>query len=435
MYQEILDKETNVKVLPKAVDIAVSLQQTQAASQLLDKWLDYRAQGPQGVGAGPGRAYPAEQQAEDDRGPGAIGHASIRSARNTPCSWAASTRRERQPDKAADMYQRALALDPKNKAVQSKLIALLTARSARAICARCCSTSTRTIPPRMRPSSCWPSSTWPRTIGTAPMCSLQGPAQPAGQPGVPGPAAPDRGQRRPGDDAFPGPGEGRPAARRQARAPGAGGPRLRQEEEQRRAARLFAEVVRQGAAPGGRQPRRRDRPRRRQELRAGGRAGRELPRRQRQGPGTSARSRSTPTPPPASPRRSCARPSAASSPWIPDGTSGYMRLAQLDWPARDTAAAIAHAREWLDKNPKDADGWRFLLPLVAKRPGQEDAYIKALEKLVAARPGQPGPLRPGAGQPVLRQGQLRGGREVPAQRRQGHARPTPRSGTAWARPR
>ena len=70
----------------------------------------------------------------------------------------------------------------------------------------------------------------------------------------------------------------------------------------------------------------------------------------------------------------------------PEGRKYNMRLAKLDLAVRDTAAAVGHAREWLDKNPKDADGWRFLLPLVAKRPGQEDIHIQVLERLVELEP-------------------------------------------------
>ncbi|MEO7427001.1 MAG: tetratricopeptide repeat protein, partial [Fibrobacteria bacterium] len=75
----------------------------------------------------------------------------------------------------------------------------------------------------------------------------------------------------------------------------------------------------------------------------------------------------------------------------PDAANKWaMRLAQLDLAARDTASAIEHAKDFLDKNPKNAEGWRFLAPLVAKRPGQEDTYISALEKLVQLEPANRG---------------------------------------------
>ncbi|MEO7425458.1 MAG: tetratricopeptide repeat protein [Fibrobacteria bacterium] len=70
----------------------------------------------------------------------------------------------------------------------------------------------------------------------------------------------------------------------------------------------------------------------------------------------------------------------------PDGKKYSMRLAQLDLAVKDTASAIEHTREWLARSPKDPNGWRFLLPLVAKRPGQEDTHILVLEKLVQLEP-------------------------------------------------
>ena len=75
----------------------------------------------------------------------------------------------------------------------------------------------------------------------------------------------------------------------------------------------------------------------------------------------------------------------------PDGAAKWsMRLAQLDLAAKDTSAAIGHAREFLDKNPKNTEGWRFLVPLVSRRPGQEDTYITVLEKLVQLEPANRG---------------------------------------------
>ena len=67
-------------------------------------------------------------------------------------------------------------------------------------------------------------------------------------------------------------------------------------------------------------------------------------------------------------------------------TKWSMRLAELDLSVRDTSMAILHSRQWLEKNPRGVDGWKFLLPLVAKRPGQEDVYIQVLEKLVVLEP-------------------------------------------------
>ncbi len=71
-------------------------------------------------------------------------------------------------------------------------------------------------------------------------------------------------------------------------------------------------------------------------------------------------------------------------------TKWNMRLAELDLAVRDTAGAIVHVCQWLEKNPKDANSWHFLMPLVTKRPGQEDVYIQVLEKLVLLEPAMRG---------------------------------------------
>src|SRR5690606_9334405 len=86
------------------------------------------------------------------------------------------------------------------------------------------------------------------------------------------------------------------------------------------------------------------------------------------------------------------------------GSKMAMRLAKLDLAVRDTAAAIENAGKWLDRNPKDAEGWRFLLSLAAKRPGQEEAHIASLEKLVQLEPASSGRYHLELGELYLKKG-------------------------------
>src|SRR5690606_5186317 len=116
---------TDVKVLARALDIALTLNQTAAASQLMDKWINIEPKEPKVWEKALSvhtlmnnrtrmiedleqltRLYPEKKE--------------------LTLQLARMYEEAKQPDKASDMYRKALALDPKSRPVQSKLIALLT---------------------------------------------------------------------------------------------------------------------------------------------------------------------------------------------------------------------------------------------------------------------------------------------------------------------
>ena len=68
------------------------------------------------------------------------------------------------------------------------------------------------------------------------------------------------------------------------------------------------------------------------------------------------------------------------------GSKQLLKLAALDLQAKDTAAAVQHTETYLESNPKSAEGWHFLYPLITGKAGQEDLRIKTLEQLLALDP-------------------------------------------------
>jgi tetratricopeptide (TPR) repeat protein len=126
IYQEILAKETDVKVLARAVDIAVTLQQTAAAAQLLEKWQDADPKDPKvwEQALAVHTQLRTQPKMIEDLEPLTRLHPE---RKELVLQLGRHYEENRQPEKAVDMYKRSLALEPKNKAVQLKLIAPLSA--------------------------------------------------------------------------------------------------------------------------------------------------------------------------------------------------------------------------------------------------------------------------------------------------------------------
>ncbi len=385
IYQEILEKETDVKVVAKALDIALALNQTQAASALLDKWTNIEPKEPKvweqalavhtQIGNKPrmiedleqlGRFYPTKKE--------------------YPLQLARLYEDGKQPDKAADMYQKALALDPKNKAVQLKLIALLTAQNrgpelrelllaidkndptaheaqfmlAKSFLAendrdRAYVYASKAV--RNQPTNQEYLSLLPQTVVSDEqvMANFAALEKFALQPGA-----------KPELQAL--------VARGYAK-----------KKNWLLAGRLFSDAYAKSPKllDGNR-----DAVIAMSEAKNWPLAGKladtylttndkDLQVQQIRLTAYSATSQ-----PPEKMRDAIKGVIAVD----PDAKKYYMRLAQLDLAVKDSSMAIIHAREWLDKNPKDANGWRFLLPLVAKKSGQEDIYIQVLERLTQLEP-------------------------------------------------
>gem|GEM_PF-5721038 len=71
----------------------------------------------------------------------------------------------------------------------------------------------------------------------------------------------------------------------------------------------------------------------------------------------------------------------------PEGASKHLlQLARLDLDAKDIPAAIRHSKAWVDRNPKDLEGLKFQADLLKDRAGEEDAYLSTLSALSALDP-------------------------------------------------
>jgi tetratricopeptide (TPR) repeat protein len=63
----------------------------------------------------------------------------------------------------------------------------------------------------------------------------------------------------------------------------------------------------------------------------------------------------------------------------------YLKLAELDLAAKDTAAALAHGREWTKQHPDDKRGLQFVEPLAAKAK-DADLYFTVLDNQARLEP-------------------------------------------------
>jgi tetratricopeptide (TPR) repeat protein len=385
IYQEILAKETDVKVVAKALDIALALNQTQAASALLDKWINIESKDPkvweQALAVHTQMAnkprmiedleqlvrfYPARKE--------------------LPLQLARLYEDQKQPDKAADMYQKALALDSKNKGVQSKLVSLLIAQKREGELRELLLSIDKNDPGAneaqfMLAKMYLADNDRDRAYVFATKALRNQPTNPEYLALLPQTVVSDE-QVMANFDAL----------QKFALQPGAK-PELQalvargyaKKKNWPLAAKLFSEAY-------AKNPRLLDGNRdavialnevKNYEL-AGKLAESYLAKddKDRQVREIQVSAYTATGKPPEKMREALKGLIAVD----PDGRRFYMRLAQLDLAVRDSSMAIVHAREWLDKNPKDANGWRFLLPLVAKRPGSEDVYIVVLEKLVELEP-------------------------------------------------
>ncbi len=385
VYQEIIAKETDVKIIAKALDIALALNQTQAAAALLDKWINIESKDPKvweqalavhtQMGNKPRmiedlvqliRFYPARKE--------------------FPLQLARLYEEQKQPDKAADMYQKALALDPKNKAVQSKLVGLLTAQNRSGELRELLLTIDKNDPTaneaqfmlakfylaendrdrayvfvtkalRNQPSNPEYLALLPQTVVSdeqvmANFAALEKFAlQPGAKPELQALVARGYAKKK-----------NYPLASKLFSDAYAKNPRLLDGNRDAVIALNEAKNYELAGKLAETYLAKDDKDRQIREIQV---------------------SAYTATGKPPEKMREAIKGLIAVD---PEGRKYNMRLAQLDLAVRDTSAAIVHAREWLDKNPKDVNGWRFLLPLVAKRPGQEEAYIQVLEKLVQLEP-------------------------------------------------
>jgi tetratricopeptide (TPR) repeat protein len=385
VYQEILEKETDVKMVAKAFDIALALNQNQTAAALLDKWINIESKDPkvwEQALALHTRMGNKQRMTEDLE-------SLVRfypTRKEFPLQLARLYEDQKQADKAADMYQKALALDPKNKAVQSKLIALLTAQN-RADELRGLLLNIDKNDPAAHEAQFLLAKSYlaendrDRAYAFATKALRNQPANPEYLSLLPQTVVSDA-QVMANFDAL----------RKFALMPGAK-PELQamiargyaKKKNYPMAAKLFADAY-------AKSPRlldgNRDAVIALNEMKNYALAGKlaetyvakdpkDLQVRQIQVNAYSATNQ------PAEKMRDALNGLVSVD---PDGKKYFMRLAQLDLAVRDTGSAIEHARGWLDKNPKDVSGWRFLLPLVAKRPGSEDVYIAVLEKLVQLEP-------------------------------------------------
>jgi tetratricopeptide (TPR) repeat protein len=69
----------------------------------------------------------------------------------------------------------------------------------------------------------------------------------------------------------------------------------------------------------------------------------------------------------------------------------WLNLARLDLAAKDTAAAIKHAKIWIERNPESINGYSFILPLVSGRKGEEKTYQIVLNRLIKTGPKDKAP--------------------------------------------
>ncbi|MDB5047824.1 MAG: repeat protein, partial [Fibrobacteres bacterium] len=386
VYQEILAKETDVKVVSRALDIALALNQTQAAAALLDKWINIESKEPkvweQALAVHTQMAnkprmiedleqlvrfYPAKKE--------------------YPLQLARLYEDQKQPDKAADMYQKALALDPKNKGVQSKLVSLLTAQNRQPELRELLLAIDRNDPTAneaqfLLAKSYLAENDRERAYVFASKALRNQPTNPEYLALLPQTVVSD--EQVMANFAALEKFALQPNAKPELQALVARG--YAKKKNYPMAAKLFSEAY-------AKSPRLLDGNRdavislneaKNYEL-AGRLAESYLAKDDKDRVIREIQVNAyTVTNKPPEKMREAIRGLAALDP--ASATKYSMRLAQLDLGARDTAAAIAHVREWLDKNPKDANGWRFLLPLVAKRTGSEDIYIQVLEKLVQLEP-------------------------------------------------
>ncbi len=68
------------------------------------------------------------------------------------------------------------------------------------------------------------------------------------------------------------------------------------------------------------------------------------------------------------------------------GAKHLYRLAELDLQARDSAAALAHAKAFVARNLKSLEAWRMVYSLAKGRTGEEEAYRQSLEQLSVLDP-------------------------------------------------
>ncbi|HKP95407.1 MAG TPA: tetratricopeptide repeat protein [Fibrobacteria bacterium] len=385
VYQEILAKETDVKVVARALDIALALNQTQAAAALLDKWINIESKDPKvweqalavhtRMGNKPRMVEDLEQLVRF-----------YPSRKEFPLQLARLYEDQKQPDKAADMYQKALALDPRNKGVQSKLVSLLTAQKREGELRDLLLSIDKNDPTAneaqfLLAKSYLAENDRDRAYVFATKALRNQPANPEYLALLPLTVVSDEQVMAnfPALEKF----ALQPNAKPELQALVARG--YAKKKNHVMAAKLFSEAYAKNPRllDGNRDAvislneagnfelagklaesclAKDDKDRRIREIQVNAYAA---------------------TNKPPEKMRSALNGLVAVD---PDGKKYSLRLAQLDLAVKDTSAAIVHAREWVDRNPKDANAWRFLLPLVAKRPGQEDTYIMVLEKLVQLEP-------------------------------------------------
>ena len=385
IYQEILLKETDVKVVSKALDISLALNQTAAASALLDKWINIEPKEPKvweqalavhtQMAAKPRmiedleqlvRFYPAKKE--------------------YPLQLARLYEDQKQPDKAADMYQKALTLDPKNKVVQSKLVTLLTAQNRQPELKELLLSIDKNDPTAneaqfMLAKLFLADNDRDRAYVYASKALRNQPTNPEYLSLLPQTVVSDEQVMAnfPALEKF----ALQPNAKPELQALVARG--YAKKKNWPMSAKLFSDAYAKSPhlLDGNRDAVIALNEAKNYEL-AGKLAETFLAQndKDRQIRTIQVNAYTATGKPPAKMREAIVGLMAVDS----VGAKYSMRLAQLDLALRDTAAAAAHARDWLDKNPKDVNGWRFLLPLVAKRPGQEDVYIQVLEKLVQLDP-------------------------------------------------
>ena len=386
IYQEILAKEMDVKVVARALDIALALQQATVASALLDKWINIEPKEPKVWE----QALEVHTQLTNKPRMTEDLEQLVRfypQRKEFPLQLGKLYEDQKQLDKATGMYQKALALDARNKAIQIKLVNLLTTQNRTSELQDVLTSIDKNDPGaheaqfqlakiylaandrehaytyaikavKNQPLNAEYSALLPRTI-TSDQQILDNFGvleKQALQPGA-----------RPELQAL--------AARGYAK-----------KKNSLMASRLFADVY--AKAPklleGNRDAIVTLYDAKNYEL-SGSLAEKFLNTNSTDKPIREIQVNSyLETKKPAEKLRSAII--ALSSIDSAGATKWSMRLAELDLSVRDTSMAILHSRQWLEKNPRGVDGWKFLLPLVAKRPGQEDVYIQVLEKLVVLEP-------------------------------------------------
>ncbi len=385
VYQEILAKETDVKVVAKALDIALALKQTQAASGLLDKWINIESKDPKvweqalavhtQMGNKPRMIEDLEQLVRF-----------YPTRKDYPLQLARLYEDGKQPDKAADMYQKALALDPKNKSVQVKLVSLYTAQNRGPELRELLLGIDKNDPTAneaqfLLAKSYLAENDRDRAYVFASKALRNQPANPEYLALLPQTVVSDEQVMAnfPALEKF----ALQPNAKPELQALVARG--YAKKKNNIMAAKLFSEAYAKSPhlLDGNRDAVLSLNEAKNYDL-AGRLAETYLLKddKDRQVREIQVNAYAATNKPPEKMRAALNGLVAVD----PDGKKYSMRLAQLDLAVKDTVSAIEHAREWLARTPKDVAGWRFLLPLVAKRPGQEDTYINVLEKLVQLEP-------------------------------------------------